>query len=258
VPEENFWTLWCKGRLTEADTPTIRLGATPSGLTSAHLHQPPSHFFTGRMPFLPVKALKAKPEKHKMLDLNRCTKTEPKPKPTLILKNCSYVHAYHCTQLPYTTRHRTVLMISLISSNLHSTDGDYWREREYWLHDMMAWGVHGCWMCIVTVPCSVWSPGSQLLSDEYVFHRSGVHVSSDAARVSVHRGGPAGQKSSKFLYRCWRQVSWMDFHAVWLSCFSLDLKADHVLLVWKWYMYVLIFQCIAVYNLCNNNNNGSK
>ena len=29
VSEENFWTLWCKGRLTEADTPTIRLGATP-------------------------------------------------------------------------------------------------------------------------------------------------------------------------------------------------------------------------------------
>ena len=22
VPEENFWTLWCKGRLTEADTLT--------------------------------------------------------------------------------------------------------------------------------------------------------------------------------------------------------------------------------------------
>ena len=40
VPEENFWTLWCKGRLTEADTPTIRLGATPSRLTSAHLHHP--------------------------------------------------------------------------------------------------------------------------------------------------------------------------------------------------------------------------
>jgi len=40
VPEENFWTLWCKGRLTEADTTTIRLGATPSGLTSAHLHRP--------------------------------------------------------------------------------------------------------------------------------------------------------------------------------------------------------------------------
>ena len=44
VPEENFWTLWClwcKGRLTEVDTLTIWLGATPSGLTSAHLHHPP-------------------------------------------------------------------------------------------------------------------------------------------------------------------------------------------------------------------------
>ena len=38
---QNFWTLWCKGRLTEADKPSIRLGATPSGLTSAHLHHPP-------------------------------------------------------------------------------------------------------------------------------------------------------------------------------------------------------------------------
>jgi len=38
VPEENFWTLLRKGRLTEADTATIQLGATPSGLTSAHLH----------------------------------------------------------------------------------------------------------------------------------------------------------------------------------------------------------------------------
>ena len=52
VPEKNFWTLWCKGRLTEADTLTIRLGTTPSGLTSAHLHHPPI-FFTDRMPFLP-------------------------------------------------------------------------------------------------------------------------------------------------------------------------------------------------------------
>jgi len=51
VPEENFWTLWCVERLTEADTPTIPLGATRSGLTSAHLYRP--IFFTGRMPFLP-------------------------------------------------------------------------------------------------------------------------------------------------------------------------------------------------------------
>jgi len=41
VPEENFWTLWCKGRFTEADKLTIWLGATPSGLTSAHFHHPP-------------------------------------------------------------------------------------------------------------------------------------------------------------------------------------------------------------------------
>ena len=53
VPEENFWTLWCKERLTEADTPTIRLGATPSGQTSAHLHHPPL-LFTGQMNFLPL------------------------------------------------------------------------------------------------------------------------------------------------------------------------------------------------------------
>jgi len=62
VPKENFWTLWCKERLTETETPTIQLGATTSGLTSAHLHHPP-HFSTGQMPFLPpnqsVKALKA-------------------------------------------------------------------------------------------------------------------------------------------------------------------------------------------------------
>ena len=45
VPEENLWTLWCKGRLTEADTPTIWLGATPSGLTSAHLHHPLHIFY---------------------------------------------------------------------------------------------------------------------------------------------------------------------------------------------------------------------
>jgi len=37
VPEKNFWTLWCKGRLTEADIQTIELGTTPSGLTSAPL-----------------------------------------------------------------------------------------------------------------------------------------------------------------------------------------------------------------------------
>jgi len=50
VPEENFWTLWCKGRLTEADTLTIRLGATPSGLTSAHLHHLPIFYRLDALP----------------------------------------------------------------------------------------------------------------------------------------------------------------------------------------------------------------
>ena len=62
VPEENFWTLWCKGRLTEADTLTIQLGTTPSGLTSAHIHYPPI-FLQVRCPSChqtnSVKALKA-------------------------------------------------------------------------------------------------------------------------------------------------------------------------------------------------------
>jgi len=62
VPEENFWTLWCKGRSTEADTPTIRLGATPSRLTTTHLHHPPYFSQAGCHSCHPtnsVKALKA-------------------------------------------------------------------------------------------------------------------------------------------------------------------------------------------------------
>ena len=50
VPEENFWTLWCKGRLTEANTLTIWLGATSSGLTSAHLHHSPIFYRPDTLP----------------------------------------------------------------------------------------------------------------------------------------------------------------------------------------------------------------
>jgi len=53
VPEENFWTLWCKGRLTEADTPTIRLHGRHSIWTNQCPPPPSPIFFTGRMPFLP-------------------------------------------------------------------------------------------------------------------------------------------------------------------------------------------------------------
>jgi len=62
VPEENFWTLWCKGRLTEADTLTIWLGATPSVLTSGHLHHSPIFLQAGCPSCRPtnsVEALKA-------------------------------------------------------------------------------------------------------------------------------------------------------------------------------------------------------
>jgi len=40
-----------QGKINRGKQPTIRLDATPTALTSAHLHHPP--FFTGRMPFLP-------------------------------------------------------------------------------------------------------------------------------------------------------------------------------------------------------------
>jgi len=63
VSEEKFWTLWCKGRLAEADTVTIWLGATPSGLTSAYLHHPPYFLQAGCPSCRPtnsINTLKAK------------------------------------------------------------------------------------------------------------------------------------------------------------------------------------------------------
>jgi len=51
-----------KGKLTEADTPTIWQGTTPSGLSSAHLHHPPYFLQAGCPSCCPtnsVKALKA-------------------------------------------------------------------------------------------------------------------------------------------------------------------------------------------------------
>jgi len=54
VPEQNLWTLWCKGRLTEANTSTIRLGATPSGLSSAHLHHDAVGILMAKLVVLPL------------------------------------------------------------------------------------------------------------------------------------------------------------------------------------------------------------
>ena len=59
APEENFWTLWCKGRSREADTPTIRLGGTPSGLTSAYLHHLPIFLQAGCPSCRPTNGIKA-------------------------------------------------------------------------------------------------------------------------------------------------------------------------------------------------------
>ena len=72
VPEENFWTFWCKGRLMEAKILTIRLSATPSELTSAYLHH--LHIlFTGRMPFLSPNQQHQSTEGDYMLSSSKAT-----------------------------------------------------------------------------------------------------------------------------------------------------------------------------------------
>jgi len=78
VPKENFWTLWGKGRLTEADTPTIRMGATPSGPTSAHLHHLPIFLQAGCPSCRPTNSVKAL----KALSLHASN-------PTVVIDQCS-------------------------------------------------------------------------------------------------------------------------------------------------------------------------
>jgi len=41
-----------EGKIMEAEVPTVRMGATPTGLMMPHPHNSP-RFFTGQMPFLP-------------------------------------------------------------------------------------------------------------------------------------------------------------------------------------------------------------
>jgi len=41
-----------QGRKMEAEAPTVRVGATPTGLMAPPPPQPLQRFFTGRMPFL--------------------------------------------------------------------------------------------------------------------------------------------------------------------------------------------------------------
>jgi len=42
-----------QGKIMEAEVPTVRMGATPTGLTAPPPLQLPQGFFTRRMPFLP-------------------------------------------------------------------------------------------------------------------------------------------------------------------------------------------------------------
>jgi len=58
-----------------------------------------------------------------MLNLKKCTKNN-------LNLNCSYMCAYHCVQLPYTTQHRGVLIIfphvlqTIIIAQIMSTGGN--------------------------------------------------------------------------------------------------------------------------------------
>jgi len=48
-----LWIFMEQGRIMEAEALTVRVGATPTGLTAPPRPQPLQGFFTGRMPFLP-------------------------------------------------------------------------------------------------------------------------------------------------------------------------------------------------------------
>jgi len=48
-----FWIFMEQEKITEAEAPTVRVGATPTGLTASPPPTTPQSFFTGQMPFLP-------------------------------------------------------------------------------------------------------------------------------------------------------------------------------------------------------------
>jgi len=110
VPEENFWTLWCKGRLTEADTLTMQLVATPSGLTSVHLHHLPI-FFTGRMPFLPSSQQCRSTEGH-------CTTLSDY---IFVLKRDVKLQLTNCQTIYLQLKHVLTIGKIWLNSNIYST-----------------------------------------------------------------------------------------------------------------------------------------
>jgi len=85
-----------------------------------------------------------------MLNLNKHTKINLNLKPTFNFKNCSYVCAYHCAQLSYTTQHRAVLIISLLSA------------RQFIIAQVMSTGgtetlVSVVWRRLSWLPISFWA-----------------------------------------------------------------------------------------------------
>ena len=59
-----------------------------------------------------------------MLNLKKCTKTKPKPKPTLVFKNCSRV----CTTVIHiTAQNRSDNSLSYPPNNHHSSENVSWR-----------------------------------------------------------------------------------------------------------------------------------
>jgi len=89
-----------QGRITKADTLTIRLGATPSGLTSAHLHHP--HIF-----YTPDALPAAQPTSVKSLKVKTYKKTEPKLNQQLTLELLMCLCVSLCTTVIHNKVHNS-------------------------------------------------------------------------------------------------------------------------------------------------------
>jgi len=69
-----------------------------------------------------------------MLNLNKCAKTKPKPKPILNFKNCSRVYISLCTTVIHNTaQNSSDNFLSYPPDNHHSSDDVYWKQGDYGL-----------------------------------------------------------------------------------------------------------------------------
>ena len=75
-----------------------------------------------------------------MLNLNKCIKTKPKPKPTLIFKNCSYVCVSLCTyfRMPsvlwrrWLSGRKGIRPVKKNKKNMGDGGGGHWLVRMEW------------------------------------------------------------------------------------------------------------------------------